>query len=349
MIDALKPILKLVKIAFILGIIAYPITGIIQFLSPNAGDPFTQYNHLISIFWSDYLYKYGDWVIVAVISYYLLHGSDIHFIETAETIRKNRFWSEIKRWRDTPYIAPLHLYYLVCPPLPYDTSAKSVSSHPLYREVTNTFRDRATIDAKYSNFEPLPEANRIKIVGKNVWFAFFICILVLVAMIVVLGYCKPIETWFSSWDKFMIPFLLFLSVRAGRIMQAMVEVGSGRRIKQSIIDYFGDENQRITWRDVFPDTPLGDAILKAWKSDCERRQRAYYDFNNVVPPRIMVFDNPACAIRPFETDELPTWTEDMELRYQQELIHWQQKNKKQQLKQSNTNGNKVVEFKKKKS
>lgn len=88
MIDALKPILKLVKIAFILGIIAYPITGIIQFLSPNAGDPFTQYNHLISIFWSDYLYKYGDWVIVAVISYYLLHGSDIHFIETAETIRK---------------------------------------------------------------------------------------------------------------------------------------------------------------------------------------------------------------------------------------------------------------------
>jgi len=63
----------------------------------------------------------------------------------------------------------------------------------------------------------------------------------------------------------------------------------------------------------------------------------------------MVFDNPACAIRPFETDELPSWTEDMQLRYQDELIKWQHKNKIKHLKTVNTNGIKVVEFKKKKT
>lgn len=349
MYDALKPIFKLIKIAFILGVIAYPITGIVQLFSPNAGDPFTQYNHLITIFWSNYLYVYGDWIIVFIISLYLLHGSDTHFIEAAESIRKNRFWSELERWSNTPYISVLHLYYLISPPLPYDTSAKSVASHPLYREVTNTFRDRATINAKYNEFEPQPEVSILKIVGKNVWLALITTLLALVGMLSILGYLKPVDSWFSGWDKFMIPFLLFLSVRAGRIIQAIVEVGSGRRIKQSIKGYFGDEHQRITWRDVFPDTPLGDAILKAWKSDCERRQRAYYDFKNVVPPKVMVFDNPACAIRPFETDDLPSWTEDMESRYHDELFNWQQKIKKQHLKPSNTTGSKVVEFKRKKS
>lgn len=349
MIEALKPIYKLIKIAFFLAILAYPITGFVQFFSPSSADPFTQYNQIIAIFWTDYLFVYGDWVIVAIITLYLLHGSDVHFIEAAEIIRRNRFWAEIERWNDTPYISLLHLYYLLCPPLPYDTSSKSVSSHPLYREVTNCFRDRVMINAKFNHFDPRREKSWIKIVGKTVWLSLFTSLFVIILILSALGYSKPFDSWFSGWDKFLIPFLLFLSVRAGRIIQAIVEVGSGRRIKQAIRDYFGDDTQRITWRDVLPDTSFGDAILKSWRSDCERRQRAYYDLKNVAPPKIMVFDNPACAIRPFEKDELPTWIEDMEDRYHNELNSWQKNKNNNRNKLKNTSGNKVVEFKRKKS
>jgi len=337
--EAFKPLWQLLKVALLLAIAAYPAAFIVQLFSKSS-KPFDQYNQIIGHVFS----TYWDWMIVISLSIIFLR-SDLLF-KTVEHIRNRHYELEHKRWVQTPYIAPLHLLYLLAPPGAITDDKESNAFDPLYKKVVNDFRDRVYVNAKYTSFEPDEKPGFWSILGRQVTSQLIVNTIMISFGVCGMLYLNLMTEQLSGWGKAFIPLVVFFLARNIYLIQA-IRMAHPAKTYRRIQLQFGQEEPKITWRELFPDMPYGESILFAWRADCEKRQRLAYELSNKPVPVKMEFTSPGLAPKPFPAEEIPVWTENAERMYEDQHMQWRRliETKNKQLEKASQG--KVIAFRKK--
>ncbi|MCM3130155.1 MULTISPECIES: hypothetical protein [unclassified Paenibacillus] len=337
MSEAMKPVWLLLKITLILAVAAYPITFIIQLFSGSI-NPFSTYNQMLaSVFM-----EYWDWILVIIISF-LFMRSDILF-KSVEHIRKRHYELEFLRWKNTPYIAPLHLLYLLSPPGATTDDKKSNAFDDMYKTVIADFRERIYINAKFSSVDPEAKPSLRKILGQPLFSQLVVnTIMIIFGVVGMLNLNPSVNELFSGWGKAFIPLeVLFLS-RTFKILNA-IRLAHPSKTYQLIVHQFGMEEPRVTWRELFPDSPYGESILFAWRADCEKRQRLAYELSGKTVPVKMEFKSTGLAPPPFPSKEIPEWTDQMVQSLEAQQAEWRsQIDQKNKVLEQTSNG-KIIAF-----
>lgn len=339
--EALNPIRFLLKTALLLAIAAYPVTLVLQLLSIG-NSPFSAYNDYIGTFLSNY----WDWILVAVITLFLIRPEN-KIIQYIDDIRKRHYELEFKRWRNTPYISPLHLYHLLSPPGAITSDAKSQALHPFYKLIISDFRDRVYINAKYSQFDPDSKPTVINIVGKSLLIQLLVNSFMFILSVAGILYINTLSNQMSAWAKVFIPvgtYFLFQNV----IIIKAIKLENPKHTYAQLTKHFDMEEPKVTWRDLFPDRPYGESILFAWRADCERRQRLAYEASNRPVPVRMEYKSPGLAPKPFPTDDLPLWATAAEQSYYEDISEHTQRVVDKNKKIADVSKGKVVVFQKRK-
>ncbi|MED0677524.1 hypothetical protein ABEV55_18430 [Aneurinibacillus thermoaerophilus] len=346
--DFIKMFKSLIKKGIIIAIILYPLLGLVQWISPVYIAPVQVFHNAIYYLWVE-LFLYGDWLLIIYLAY-KLSASPNAFYEAAEKIRMNRLIYEYNRWAHTPYISPLHFFYLVSPQTSYSPSLKDVANNRFYQRVVDLFRDRIYINANYETDTPDPKPTIFQVAGKHLIASVAVGITVIITFFIYLAATKDFSLWFTGYERFAIPFLIAISSWVGQQLYAIMTIGGGKDLEATLRAYYGEEEPKITWRELFPDKPGGQVILNAWQAEREKRQRNYYYLQNLPIPadNNFVFNSPALAPFPFPANEVPDWVtevEDMYAAKQQEWRYRQAEKTRHVVKESK---GKVVAFKTKK-
>lgn len=317
------PIFRILKLTILFGIMAFPVLGIIQWIAPEHIKPFDTYMELLSHVW-EYVSEWGDWVIVLFMTYMFLNSTKAYY-ETMEKIRYNQLVAEIVRWGKTPYISPLHYFYLLSPPASNSSNLKDVAENPFYQQVVDFFRNQVYIDSAFSSGEPGPKAKWYKIAGASTIISVIVGLGLIAGFFYILNQMKSPETWFSGWDKFTIPFLAFLLSWVSQQIYAIVKVGGRKELDKRMLELFKEPEPRIPWRDMFPDR-RGQTVLKAWKAEREQKQRYYYYLKNKPVPAEgdFIYDSPALAPYPYPSDNMPDWADEMEESVYDRIDRWKE-------------------------
>ncbi|MDQ0255542.1 hypothetical protein J2S74_002924 [Evansella vedderi] len=342
--EAFQPIKKALYISILFAIIAIPVLAIIQWVTPYENTPFTSYMELLSIIW-EYTLAWGDWLIIFVLTYFLVTSIKTYY-DIAENLRMRHFGLEYIRWSSTPYIAPLHFYYLMTTPNSISSRLDHMANNDFYQDVVDTFRNRVYMDAKYTQEEPNPKPNMLQIVGFKPLVPVIIGVGVVISFFYLLYDAKPINEWFTGWEKFAIPFLLFLLVWVSQIIYAIWNFGRHKTYDRMVFQYFETENPKIRWREVFPDRENGKTVIKAWKAAREKKQR-YYEYlrgRPIIHNDVLEYDNPAIAPFPYPQDEVPEWADDMEEHVIQSEYGWKQEKIEHNREVEKKTKGKVVNF-----
>jgi hypothetical protein len=303
--DAFKPIGFIIKNAILLAIAAYPVTMIIQWFSKDK-KPFTEYNHCIGYVFG----HYWDWILVGIAVLLLTRSSD-KVIKYVVEMRNRHYDLEFHRWMDTPYISPLHLYYLVAPPVALTGDAKSQALDPFYKTVVSDFRDRVYINAKYTQFEPKSKPTVLKVLGKSLMVQILVNTIAFVFSIAGMFYLNPLTDLTDGWGKAFIPVAAYFLFQNLSVLKAYA-LANPSKTYEMLKKHFDEKEPRITWRDLFPDRSYGEAILFAWRADCERRQRLAYEASGRPVPVRMEYTSPGLAPKPFPSEEMPQWADAAE-------------------------------------
>lgn len=305
--EALKPVGFIIKSAVLLAISAYPITLVIQLLSDK--EPFTAYNYYIG-----YVFEhYWSWILV-IIATLLLSRTGNKTLKYVEEIRHRHYMLEFHRWINTPYIAPLHLYYMVAPPMALSEDAKSQALDPFYKIVVSDFRDRVYINVKHKQFEPNPKPNYATIIGKSMIIQIIVNTFFLILSMAGMFYLNTITHLAADWGKALIPIAAYFFFQNTTILRAFA-LASPNKTYAMIKENFDEEEPEITWRDLFPDRPYGEALIFAWRADCERRQRLAYEASGKPVPVRMEYTSPGLAPKPFPSEIQPEWADEAEQNY----------------------------------
>jgi len=334
--NALRPVWFILKTAMLLAIAAYPVTMVAQWFSKES-KLFSIYNEFILNFAG----TYWDWIIVVLFTYFLTRPGD-KVIKTCDDIKNRQYELETLRWMDTPYIAPLHLYYLLAPPIARSNDAKDQALDPFYKKIVSDFRDRVYVNAKYTRMDPLNAPTRSGLLGQSLITQLIVNTFVFLITIAGMLYF-PFTNSLFGWSKCSIPVAAYFLSLNLNIVKAYITVDP-RKTYKMVKQHFDDEdNPKITWRDVFPDRPYGEAILFAWKADCERRQRFAYEASGRPVPAIMEYTSPGLAPKPFPSEKIPTWADGAEQAFFMKTdIFKQQKYEKSKAIAANSKGKVVV-------
>ncbi len=337
---------SLVKLIF-LAIIAIPVLAMIQWLTPDHIKPYSAYMELVSFSW-DYVLVWGDWLIIVLLSYKFATSFTTYY-KVAEEIRMRRFTSEVQRWERTPYISPLMLYYLMAPPVSYSPYLHEAVNNTFYKTVMNMFRSRVYIDLGFTDADPQPKPHWLKVVGVSRFVPSLLGSLLFFGFFYQLYQIKPMNEWFSGWERFAIPVLVLLASWVGQQLYAIKVVGRGNLVDQALFECFQQVEPRISWRDVFPDRHYGEIILKAWNAASERQQRNYYEFQCRPLPanNKLVMDCPSLAPYPFPEQSIPAWAGEMEEYIYQEIDRWREEKHDKAQKAIYKSKGRVVPFEKK--
>ncbi len=343
--ELLKTIKPTLCTVLILMAIAYPLLGITQWLLPNSFRPFETYNGYINDFLS-FVLTYWDWILIIYLSY-TFSCSLKPFYEAAETIRINRLLAEVKRWSRTPYISPVHFFYLMSPQSAFNPSLAGQVKNTFNTEVMNLFRNRVYINAEYMDSTPGPKVTWKQTVGTKLISSVLWGFVFIIGFFTVLGTIKPSALWFTGIEKFFIPILVAVAALLGKQLYAILRYGNGSLLYEAMQEYFGEEEPRITWRDMFPDRLDGKNLLNAWQANIEIQQRQYnyYKKRSLPNGNILNYDNPLLPPYPYPQNEIPSWASDMEMRLEDKKSVWtyeEDQRKRQIAKKSN---GKVVLFK----
>ena len=273
------------------------------------------------------LQSWWDWFIIIGVSIYICRKVGEVRYETQEKIRRNRFSAEIERYQDTPYISPLFFYYLTNPPQSYSRNGFKEIENRFYQGVINAFRDRVYINAHYNNENPESRPDLLKLIGS------MDLIKTLVAFSLALGWFASVtlsdsQNWVTGWERFSIPFIVYLSLYAAMKLQAYVEMRYSI-LDRVLLNYYGEPDPRIRWLELLPQEGRGSIILKVWEAERERRQR--YTFvvqNRPIPDIIAQFTNPSIAAYPYPSLQLPDWVEQAELFFEERQSGWAKKTTK---------------------
>jgi hypothetical protein len=337
--EVLSPIGFIIKNVLLLAIAAYPITLVVQLFSHDI-KPFTIYNGMIIHFFGNF----WAWMVVALALLFFANKANV-LVKTIETLRERLYYLEIMRWRDTPYISPLHLFYLMSPPTSITNDKKRMAYDELYKRVTEDFRGRVFINAKYSSFEPGPTPTIWKVAGKQVWISLITNTIIGALAVAGPFYINPLPHLFDGWAKAFIPVAFFFLLSNFYILRAL-QIGHPTKTYRDIEHHFGEKNPKVTWRDIFPDTPNGETVLFAWKADCDKRQRLAYELSKITVPDKMDYTSTGLAVRPFETMEIPEWAPIAEQMFIDQQNTYKHQAKEKHRKVAKESNGRVVEFKK---
>ncbi|CAM3709271.1 hypothetical protein [Marinicrinis lubricantis] len=342
-----EPILKLIVLSMITGLLAFPVLGIIQWIAPENITPLDTYTEILSYIWI-YMHGWGDWIIVVILSIIFFNFSH-SYAQTAQDIRLKRAFMEFDRWEKTPYISPAFYYYLVSMPINYSSTLREAVLSRFYQTIVENFRNRVYFNASFSEQNPVPKPSWIKVAGFSMLLPSIAGIITLIGFFWHLYNSKSPDLWFTGWDKFFIPFLIFIVSWVSQQLYAIIKVGCGVDIDQRVQEYFGEPEPRIAWRDVFPDRPRGDAIIKAWSAIRDQLQRNYYYYRNKPFPANgkMTYDNPALPPYPYPEEGIPEWAEEMEAYVGNKLNEWYEDHIEKTLQAVRSSKGKIVTLKKK--
>ncbi|KIV58914.1 hypothetical protein AM501_24070 [Aneurinibacillus migulanus] len=313
--DYINLLKSLLKKGLIIAVVLYPILIFIQWLSPVYIAPIQSYHLALYTIYVN-LFLYGDWILIILLSYKMVSSTNVYY-EVAEKIRLNRLIFEFNRWVRTPYISPLHFFYLVSPQSSYSPVLKDKVFNRFYQKVIDLFRDRVFINASYETHFPEPVPTILQVLGKDVLLSVVTGVATLIGFFIYLAVSKDFSQWFTGFERFTIPFLVVISSWVGQYLYAMIKHGSGQDIVHTLHAYYKGEAPNITWRELFPDKPNGQIIIKAWLAERERRQRNFYYHQNLPLPadNNFVFNCPTLAPFPFPSNEIPDWAHEVESHY----------------------------------
>jgi hypothetical protein len=262
--ELLIPLARSIKRMLVLAIIAIPVTYLIQSLTPSDITPWDEYKVILGFIWG-FLKDWGGWIIVGVICLKFLKNLNTYYV-TAEALRERYFHLEVQRWDHTPYIAPLHYWYIMSTPgaiSPY--LAAHVHNH-FYQQVMNAFRERVFFNKQISNDDPLGKPSFLKVVGSKIQLLILVGLCTIGTYYYFMFQYKPdISEWYSGLDKFTLPLLVFLLSWTVQIIAAMVKYSRHGYYENLVHRYFGQSAPKITWREMFPDQPNGQDVIKVYE------------------------------------------------------------------------------------
>ncbi|WP_047155066.1 hypothetical protein [Aneurinibacillus tyrosinisolvens] len=328
--------------------LAYPILGVAQWLVPNY-TPLDTYNGYLKELLG-FILEYGDWILIVYLSIQFSSSPQL-FYEAAETIRMNRLIAEVKRWSRTPYISPVHFFYLMAPQPAYNPMLHAQVKNTFNTEVMNLFRNRIYVNAEYMDDFPGPKVTWTQAVGSQLIFSVLAGMTFITGFFIVLGSIKSPELWFTGIERFFIPILVTVSALVGKKLFAMLRYGSGELLEEAMLDYFGEKEPRITWREMFPDRQDGKNLVLAWQANIEVQQRQYNYFKNRPLPNgnIMNYDNPLLPPYPFPQNTMPEWANELAERLEDKKVVWRYEANENNRKMAKQSKGKVVLFNKKKA
>jgi hypothetical protein len=342
-----EPVVRLAILTVVIGFLAFPALSIIQWLAPDHITPLDTYIEILSNVWV-YVYAWGDWAVVIILSLVFLSQSNT-FIETAKTMRLKRVMMEYDRWAKTPYVSPVFYYSLVSTPINYSSSLREATFGRFYQTIVDKFRNRVYFNASFSEQEPSPKLSWVKVAGFSMLASSVVGIGAIIGFFVLLYQVKNPSLWFTGWEKFGIPVLLFISSWVTQQLYAIITIGSGKDLETKVMEYFNGVEPQITWRDVYPDRPYGEVVIKACTAIRDQMQQNYYYFMNKPIPSDskMKYDNPALPCYPYPEGHIPEWANQMESQVHNKLGNWRDEKIEKSREAVHSSKGKVVELKKK--
>ncbi|WP_240416564.1 hypothetical protein [Paenibacillus periandrae] len=300
-----------------LGIIAYPTTYAIQKAIPSI-QPFSGYMKML-----EYLADHKTLCFVILLTV-LFTGSKQLYAITAKEIKLRHLDLEVQRWNFTPYIAPLHLYYMFFPQQSYIKSNRAIASDFTYRTTVDHFRNRIYYNANYNTFEPNKRPSLFLLIGPKIIAEIIGYFVAFMFSLVTLLNDKPISEWDSDWHVFAIPVLIFLIRRVYYLIKSVMDSGVRyNHVEKFFNDNYGEKEPRIKWHELYPNQQIGATILDVWKKECEIRQRLYDQSYNRGENKVLIFDCPSLPERPFTEEDIPEWAEGSEEHYEIMKEEWE--------------------------
>ena len=272
-------------------------------------------------FTKSFLQDWWDWILIIGISIYLCRNIVEIKYETQERIREKRFYSEINRYQNTPYISPLFFYYLTNPPQSYSRNGIREIENRFYQSVINAFRDRVYINAHYNNETPYNRLPLTTLIGYMDLFKTIGVFSLALGWFASITINNP-HNWLTSWERFSIPAIVFLSMYFVMKIQAYVEMRYSI-LDKVLLSYYGEPVPKIRWIELLPNEARGVIILKVWEAERERRQRyTFLVHNQPVPDIITHYSNPTIAAFPYPSLPLPDWGDQAELFFEEKQKQW---------------------------
>lgn len=235
-------------------------------------------------------------------------------VNEMENMRLRQYSYEIRRYNETPFVAPIMLMYLKNPPEAISPTTYDYINNTFYRTVIHGFRDSVYRISDFSSFEPAPRSSYLEVVGVKFWFRLY--------SYFILGFgwfaywlLRDATTLISSWQLFTIPLVVYLLAKVTVFLQVITTYLP--RELDNRIELENGPNLKVTWREVFPDQSFGITIIRAYISEKERRMRYESSLTGmIIPDNVDQYVNNNFPPYPFPSKELPEWTRDVELFYE---------------------------------
>lgn len=288
----------------------YPILWAIDFFMNS--NLLSMYHEFLMAWW-----PFG----VAIALTYLVTKNvvDLKYQE-AEKLRESMFFAEMRRYRNTPYIAPVMVMHLVNPPRAYRPYDSDYVNNRFYRTVVNAFRDRVYIMADYRRPQPERRESYLKIVGFMTWATLFISFSAPMAWLTYWTLKEPMML-LKGWPLFTLQFVIYGLVKSALMIQVILE--HHPKSLEVILQKESAYQELQTWREAFPDRSLGITILRAYEMEKESRMRYLATIQGrPVPETTVDFHHPSFPPYPLPSQQIPSWTNDLEQQFQEKVVEW---------------------------
>lgn len=166
--ESIEKLLKVITWILFISLCVYIILLISLFFKENSLRILYPVTKFINSVWEIIC---DNWKLIVFISLIpiVCNTSYRAYSELAETIRHNRFYAEVDRWLDTPYISPLHHLYMVKPPSWLRIEDFNPFRNELYKNATKVFSEIVYFQYAYTKFEPSYQPiSWLKVIPKNI-------------------------------------------------------------------------------------------------------------------------------------------------------------------------------------
>ncbi|QNR65129.1 hypothetical protein IAQ67_14515 [Paenibacillus peoriae] len=308
-----KSTLSIWKIIFwgiIFAAIAYPFAFSTQKAIPSLYIFSSYHNFLIK--GGGFLNSHKTFILVILISLFFT-GSKRYYSVTASKMRLRHLDQEIDRWKFTPYIAPLHLYYMFFPPQTYSLSswkgAQAIDTS--YRYTVDRFRN-LIFKRSYTSLEAQKRPTLFQIIGFKTTLEIFGYLISLLSSLFIMIYFKQDLSYYSGLGLAMIPIQTFLTRRIYWLLKAIFHSGATYiYVDKFFLNNYGTREPYIKLNDTLPDQKIGLKILEVWEEECLRRQKIYNKFRKMENNQAIILDCPALPESPFSEREISSWIDDI--------------------------------------
>lgn len=246
-----------------------------------------------------------DWWLLGLVvlaSYWLIKSDTMYRYNELEGMRVRQYFAEVRRWENTPYVPPITLLYLKNPPGPFSPYDRDYVNNTFYRLVVNDFRDKVYILMDFDEFEPTARHSYLSVIGSKNLARLA---LYLAAPFSWLYFSFFLKASYGGWEMLLLPIVVRSLYRAALIINAILfHLPSNLDSRLE----FESANRKVTWREAFPDTPVGETFLRAYYVEMERRSRFEAQLQNrVVPLDMAVWNNPNYPPYPYPASSIPAW------------------------------------------